>query len=302
MRDGGEKHGYLRIGELSRRSGVSPELLRAWEERYALLAPTRTAGGFRLYDEQDEQRVCLMLEFLSAGVAAAEAARLALAEPPSLVRVPALARNDLWTRDGDPLRAFDSFDEGAAHAALDRTFSAYGVEIALRDVLVPYLHELGERWERGSVTVAQEHFATALLRGRLLGLARGWGSGAGPLALLACIPEELHDLGLICFGLALRGHGWRITFLGPDSPIETIAETARILGPALIVVAASSNAQSTRYEAGLAAIARESPLALGGRGTNAAIARAVGAQYLPDDPVTAAARVAASSSSSHDRS
>jgi DNA-binding transcriptional MerR regulator len=293
VRGGDERPGYLRIGELSRRSGVTPELLRAWEERYALLAPTRTPGGFRLYDEDDEQRVGLMLEFLSAGIAAAEAARLALAEPPSKVPVPALARTDPWARDGQLVRALDSFDEGAAHAALDRTFSAYGLETAIRDVLVPYLIELGERWERGSVSVAQEHFATALLRGRLLGLARGWGSGEGPLALLACIPGDLHDLGLICFGLALRGHGWRITFLGPDSPTETIAETAQILKPTLIVAAASSTKQAARQRAGLAEIAREAPLALGGRGANAAIARAAGAQYLPNDPVTAAARVAA---------
>jgi MerR family transcriptional regulator, light-induced transcriptional regulator len=293
VREGGEQAGYLRIGELSRRMGVSPALLRAWETRYALLSPARTAGGFRLYDEQDAQRVKLMLRSLSAGIAAAEAARLALAEPLATTPSRPPASTSSWALDGALAGALDSFDEGAAHAALDRIFAAYGIEIALRDVLVPYLQELGERWERGAASVAQEHFATALLRGRLLGLARGWGEGAGPLALLACIPHDMHDLGLICFGLALRGHGWRITFLGPDSPIETVAETAQIIEPALIVVAASSAVQAARYQAGLTALAGAAPLALGGRGANAAIARAVGARYLPDDPVTAAARLAA---------
>jgi MerR family transcriptional regulator, light-induced transcriptional regulator len=293
VHDGGPKPGYLRIGELSRRSGVSPELLRAWEERYALLSPARTAGGFRLYDEHDEQRVQLMLRYLSGGIAAAHAAHLALAEPLTAMAAAPPASAGSRALDGELARALDRFDEGAAHAALDRIFSAYGLEIALRDVLVPYLHELGQRWQRGSVSVAQEHFATALIRGRLLALARGWGAGAGPLALLACVPEELHDLGLICFGLALRGHGWRITFLGAATPTETVAETARIIEPALIVLAASSSVEVVRSTASLAEIAREAPLALGGRGTNAAIARAVGARYLPDDPVTAAARVAA---------
>jgi DNA-binding transcriptional MerR regulator len=289
-----EQPGYLRIGELSRRSGVSPELLRAWEERYALLSPARTAGGFRLYDAQDEQRVRLMRRFLASGVAAAEAARLTLTESSSSDPTAVPARTDPWPRDDELMRALESFDDEAAQAELDRMFAAYGLEIALRDVLIPYLRGLGERWQRGSVSVAQEHFATALVRGRLLGLARGWGRGEGPLALLACIPDDLHDLGLICFGLALRGYGWRITFLGASSPTDTVVETTRILQPTLTVVSASSAAQAVRSKAGLAELAHEAPLALGGRGANTALARSLGAQYLPDDPVTAAGRVAAS--------
>ena len=81
------------------------------------------------------------------------------------------------------------------------------------------------RWERGEASVAQEHFASNLLRGRLLGLARGWAEATGPRAVLACAPGELHDLPLISFGLALAARGWSITYLGPDTPIATIQET-----------------------------------------------------------------------------
>ena len=70
--------GYLRIGELAKRTGVSPELLRAWEQRYGLLQPTRTAGGFRLYSAADEARVQRMQSLVSGGLAAAQAARLIL--------------------------------------------------------------------------------------------------------------------------------------------------------------------------------------------------------------------------------
>src|SRR4029077_9976320 len=99
--------------------------------------------------------------------------------------------------------------EAGAHAALDRLLSAFTLETVLRDAVLPYLHELGERWERGEASIAQEHFASVLVRGRLLGLARGWGGGGARLALLACLPREKHDLGLICFGLAPRGQGGR---------------------------------------------------------------------------------------------
>ena len=112
-----ESSPLLRIGELSRRLGVSDHVLRAWESRYGLLQPVRSAGGFRLYSEADARRVGRMQAHLARG---------------------------------------------------------------------PYLAELGERWERGTASVAQEHFATNVIRGRLAGLARGWGNGHGPRAVLAC--------------------------------------------------------------------------------------------------------------------
>jgi DNA-binding transcriptional MerR regulator len=283
--DDGDRVGRLRIGELSRRSGVSPERLRAWELRYDLLAPTRTTGGFRLYGEQDEARVRRMLGFLSNGIAAAEAARLAIAgrtEPAA-------------TGDDDLQRALDGFDDAAAHAALDRVFLTYGAATAMRSVLLPYLRELGERWANGSATVAQEHFATALLRGRLLGLGRGWGTGAGPRALLACVPGDPHDLGLICFGVALREHGWRITLLGADTPVQTLGETAAGLAPELVVVASSSCTLLDACSAELAEVASRLPVALAGNGVDAAAARAIGARLLEGDPVSAAADLASAS-------
>ncbi len=69
----------LRIGELSRRTGVGADRLRAWERRYGLLRPERSEGGFRLYGQEDERRVRAMKDLISAGVSAAEAARLAVA-------------------------------------------------------------------------------------------------------------------------------------------------------------------------------------------------------------------------------
>jgi len=284
--------GHLRIGELSRRVGVRTELLRAWERRYGLLSPTRTAGGFRLYGDEDERRVRRMLRHLDAGVSAAEGARLALLE---LDDVPAGDREDALLPGAlaEPLRrALDRFDEPGAHAALDRLLSTFALDTVLRDAVLPYLQELGERWQRGEASIAQEHFTSAFLRGRLLGLARGWGNGSGPLALLACVPGDQHDLALICFGLSLRSHGWRITFLGPDTPLATIAETTLLLSPALVVLTATTVEQALAAHDDIAAVAAVAPLALAGSGVSASMAESVGALYLPDDPVTSAATIA----------
>jgi MerR family transcriptional regulator, light-induced transcriptional regulator len=279
--------GHLRIGELSRRSGVSNELLRAWERRYGLLRPTRSDGGYRLYSAQDERRVAAMRSHLERGLSASEAALLALDEA-AAPDAPVLGRGMEQLR-----AALDDLDEAGAHLALDRLLAELSVETVLREVVLPYLRELGERWERGDASIGQEHFASSILRGRLLGLARGWGRGAGPHALLACAPGEHHELGLIAFGLALRDRGWRITYLGPDTPLDTIAKVAQELRPGAAVIAATSPGRLELERPALTALGRALPLWLAGPGAGRELASAVGATLLDADPIGAAQRVAA---------
>ena len=283
--------GYLRIGELSRRVEVSPELLRAWERRYDLLGPERSAGGFRLYSDADVVRIQAMKEQLARGLSAAEAARLArdvkiateLTEPDAR---PALAAEQLELRD-----ALDRFDGTAAHTALDRLLAAFTEETVLRDIVIPLLHDLGDRWEQGKATVAQEHFASNLLRGRLLGLARGWDRGSGPRALLACPPDELHDLGLVVFGLALRARGWRITFLGADTPLETIADTAGRIAPDVVVIAALMPSRLRSVLAQVRDLAKDRRVAIAGAAATQKLADQAGAELLGEDPLGAAERL-----------
>ena len=287
MIPGVAKPAYLRIGELSRRTGVTPELLRAWERRYGLLRPERTDGGFRLYSHDDLRRVEAMREHLARGVSAAQAAALAASPAPAADAEPVSA--DV----GSALQhALGALDDAAAQAAFDELLARYSLDGILRDVVLPYLRDLGERWSRGDATVAQEHFASVLLRGRLLGLARGWDQGSGPRAVLACAPGELHDLSLIVFGLALRRHGWRITYLGPDTPLRSVAETADALEPEIVVVLAIVSPALSGEREALEALAAARPLALAGSAAGEGLARATGARWLAGDPVTEADRIA----------
>jgi MerR family transcriptional regulator, light-induced transcriptional regulator len=276
----------LRIGQLSRRVGVPVESLRAWERRYGLLAPSRTQGGFRLYGEDDVVRVLAMRANLERGLSAAEAARLALAEE-------AEAAAPTPVRDaGELAAALDRFDEVAAQAAIDRLLSTLTLDVVLGDVVVPYLHELGERWERGEATVAQEHFASNLLRGRLMALARSWDRGSGPRGLLACAEQELHDLPLLCFGLALRGHGWRISYLGADTPVTSLVEAARMLAPAAVVVSGTVSGAFDGVAGRLREIALHAPLYLSGAAATPEVARRAHGTLLDGDVVHAAATLA----------
>jgi DNA-binding transcriptional MerR regulator len=278
----------LRIGELSKRSGVSPGLLRAWERRYGLLRPTRSAGGLRLYSAADVDRVRLMNQHLAEGLAAAEAAALAQSAegehgaPAALS--PAAMRDEL-------AEALDRFDEPRAQAIVDRLLAAATVDTLLSDVVLPYLRELGERWERGEASIAQEHFASAVLRGRLLGLARGWGLGVGPLAVLAGLPGEQHDLGLIAFGLVLRTRGWRIVHLGPDAPIDTVEDVCRQLQPSLVVLYAVTDERVQHAVESLGALASRHRVALGGAGASSGARVPEGVRLLTGDLIAEAALV-----------
>lgn len=277
----------VRIGALSEMAGVSVDVLRSWERRYGLLSPQRTAGGFRLYTEDDVARVRRMQELLAAGLAASEAARQVMAGGPSAPAADAstalsAVRNELHA-------ALRSFDETALEAAIDRVLAGFGLDTAIREVFLPALRELGDDWAAKTVSVAQEHFAVTVLRGRLLALARGWDGGFGPRALLACPTGELHDVSLVMFGLALRSRGWRVTFLGANTPMADVFATQDRIGARLTVLFSSAWDEHRDLAVRLAED-REHSIALAGA-TAGRIAEEARCRWLQGDPVAAAEEV-----------
>jgi len=95
----------------------------------------------------------------------------------------------------------------------DRLLFDFTLTTTLCDVVIPYLRQLGKRWEQGEITIAQQHFATNAIRGRPTWFARGWGDGHGRRAIVSCLPDELHDLPVLIFEIVLNRSGWRIDLL-----------------------------------------------------------------------------------------
>ena len=211
-----------RIGELARRTGVSPGCSGPGSSGTGS-SSRHERRGFRLYSAADEARVQRMQGLVSGGLAAAQAARLVLSGEPE-PRTDSGSVTTLEEAAGNLSAALDRLDEQAANSALDRLLSAYTVETVLQEVVLPYLHRLGERWEAGEVgrpgalrLPSSEDDSSAWPR---------TGAGQGHFAILACVPGEHHELGLLVFGVALRRRGWRITYLGTDSPIGAVADIA----------------------------------------------------------------------------
>ena len=280
---------WITIGELARRSGLSPDLLRAWERRYGLLKPRRTAANRRLYSLADEARVRLMQRRLAEGVPAAQAAEL-VAGTRLTVAAGTTGRVDereVREAHAELRAALDAFAETAAQRVLERLLMSHSRLAVIRDVLLPYLCDVGTRWGDRHITVAQEHFTSTFLEARLLAIARGWDRGAGPLALLACPSGERHVFGLLAFGIALHDLGWRITYLGADTPVDMVADAASVVRPDLVALAVVMPGGAVQDE-GLQQLAAAWPCVLGGDGVAAGAAERAGASHLANDPVTAA--------------
>jgi methanogenic corrinoid protein MtbC1 len=141
------------------------------------------------------------------------------------------------------------------------------------------------------VTVAQEHFASHLIRARLLSLAQNWGAGGGSLAVAACLPGEAHDLGLVMLGLLMARRGWQVTFLGADTPFDSIESTVRTLQPSLVVLTTYDAAVFEEHASAIGRLATTTRVAVAAPVEIASIIE-TGAEAISGDIPAAAGRLA----------
>lgn len=289
-----------RIGTLATRVGVSETLLRAWEVRYGLLSPTRTQAGYRLYGPEDERRAVAMQAARERGVPAAQAAAEILANErtradgraePAHGTASSVGSLDVVRTRAELEAAMLAYDVTSMHEALDRLLRTVSVETAIREVLLPFMAHVGQGWESGVFDVADEHFVSDLVRGRLAALASGPGTRTGPTVLLACPPDESHDIALKAFEVVLQRAGWRTRFLGPNCPLPSVEAAAEVVRPDLVVLAGAVPQVFRFSEDDLAVVRRlatDQTLALAGAGATPELAAEWGALHLAGDPVSAA--------------
>ncbi len=288
-----------RIGVLAGRVGISETLLRAWELRYGLLNPTRTTSGYRLYGPEDERRIRAMVAARERGVPAARAA----AEVLSAERTGEHGRahdetdgttdrsrraHDAQVAREELVAAMVGYDVTAMHETIDRVLRTVSVEAAIRDVLLPFMFEVGRGWVEGDYDIADEHFATEIVRSRLAALTVGGAPRTGPLVMLACPPGEAHDLALKAFEVVLQRSGWRTRYLGSHTPTRALLSAAEAIEPDLVVLAATRRAAFQLEDDALTALRTRWPLAVAGAGADAELAAAWGATHLVGDPVAGA--------------
>ena len=279
----------IRIGELARRTGLTPDVLRVWERRFGLFSPQRTPGGYRLYTPEDERLAHEVIALKTRGLplsVAVEQARASLDRARAGLADRGRAELVEWAVD-EIDAAVRVMDQAGASTAITRAIDTFGVEAAMVEVLLPYLVRLGRQWEQGQVTVAHEHFASHLVRRHVGAHGVEHGPAGRRTAVLACPPGERHDIGTLMTAVALSRRGWSIRFLGADTPLSAVDTVASTQRTDVIVLGGT---RPSVFEAAVPLITRlgsVAQLAIGGSGASPAIADRVGAVLLPLDPVSA---------------
>ncbi len=272
----------LNIAALARRTAVAPDTLRKWEQRYGILRPSRTAGGQRRYDEQDVARVEWLKARLAEGYRIGEAAALLGSGGDTAHSGPEELRGALF-------EAADRADAEALARLLEQAFSLNRLEAALSDIVLPLLERVGEEWEAGRFSVAQEHLVTSAVRSRLERLLADARGGVRGVAVLACAPGERHDLALLMLAVMLRADGWQVAYLGADTPFADAVALATQLDARVVCVSAALPEPVEELGRALKETRLPSRLALvvGGAAVTPRAARALRARYANSDLPTA---------------
>ena len=264
-------------------TGLKPDTLRAWERRYYLPQPHRTAGGHRLYSQRDIDTLKWLVARQKEGMSISRAVEL---------------WNRLNDEGQDPLRALQyaagrpveaiisspsgevleslcqewvsacvSFDEIKAEQVLNQAFALYRVETVCIELLLKGLAEIGERWYEGEISVQQEHFASELAMRRIESLLTASPTPTrAERILLACPPGEVHTFAPLLLNLFLRRRGWDVLYLGANVPLARLKATIDSVGPDLVILTAQLvTTAANLLEMGRLLASLGIPLAYGGR-------------------------------------
>jgi MerR family transcriptional regulator, light-induced transcriptional regulator len=245
-------------------TGVKAITLRAWERRYGLIRPVRAPKGQRLYSHADIERIRKILTFLDRGIQISRVGELledANGDGPA-------TNPNQWQSHLDRMAgAISRFDEEELDAIYDDVLAIHSIEQVTRELLLPALARLGERW-RGQVGgIAEEHFLASYLRSKLgARLQRPSRYARGPRLMAACAPLEFHEIGLLLFALEARAAGFRITLLGADNPLAELAAAQRLAQSDGLVISSSVGTVPWIYDGELAALVRRVrvPVFIGG--------------------------------------
>jgi len=231
---------------VTQETGLKPDTLRAWERRYGLPTPQRTSGGHRLYSQYDIDLLKWLIARQDEGLSISNAVDLwqqleAKGQDP-LQAIPPPDVAPPWStpvsgKKIDELRAgwvqaCLKFDEYRAQHILAEAFAIFSVETVCLELLQPAMNQIGAGWYDGSITVEQEHFASALTLRQLDALLAATPSARGRGRLLvACPPQEEHTFSPLLLSLLMRRRNWDVVYLGANVPLERLEKVTQTINP-----------------------------------------------------------------------
>lgn len=280
------------------RTGLSQHVLRAWERRYGVVAPIRTEGGQRLYSQMDIDRLSRLRRLTERGHGIGRLASLGLDEltrldqeieaeatpDPTPARSPGGSIRDITAAALQATRRLDGVE---LQAVLERAAVTLGVPDFLDGVVATALDEIGRGWTERSVSVAQEHLATAVFR-RVLGWLLGVYeiNGPAPRLVVATPPGQVHELGALMVAVSAAAEGWGVTYLGPDLPVVDLVSAATQTGARAVAVSVvyvpDGRAVAAALQETRANLPARVPLLLGGAAAPAILERDIAGVMVID--------------------
>ncbi len=252
MADIPQDQGRHPIGVVVRRTGLKPDLIRAWERRYGAVEPSRSPTGRRLYSDLDIERLALLRLAVQAGRGISHAAALDKDQLRSLIREdqPAAgparppAEPEPWTGSATAetilaacLSAVRRLDVTELEIQLERAAVTLSQVHVIERVLVPMMHSVGDLWQQGSLRPAHEHMASAVARSFLGEMRSAYrASSQAPHLIVTTPARQHHELGALIAAATAASEGWNIIYLGPDLPPEDIAAAAHQRGARAIAL------------------------------------------------------------------
>lgn len=229
------------IRVVAERTGLSADVLRAWQKRYGAVRPGRSDAGQRLYSDADIERLRLIAEAVRGGRGVAQVAQLTSEEIVALIREDkANARtrvDDVERTIAQCVELTTQLNSAELELQLRRALMEFGVDTFMEGVITPLLTRIGEGWARGELTPAHEHLAAAVIRRVLEWVKQSAEAGEHAPLLLATTPSgELHELGALMAATIAALEGWRVRYLGPNLPAADVARAAQQAGAGAIAV------------------------------------------------------------------
>ena len=231
--------GY-RIKSVANFTGLSSHTIRKWEERYQLLTPDRSENGYRVYFEDDLQLLMYIKSQIASGRTIGQMAKIGpdrlrhdMQEGPvRIVGLPAIHDNKALML----VHAARRLDRNLTDNIIQSLVERLGLEQAIQQIFFPVLKVIGELWHRGQISISGEHMVSQTIRRHLVEALPKRNISKGQSVIVACAPQDFHEIGAMAATLILRNSGWQPIYLGTDSGIDMIRLACKRRLAKLIVI------------------------------------------------------------------
>lgn len=271
--------GKYTVNEVEERTKVPASTLRQWERRYGFPKPERSDAGYRLYSDHDLHHIASMKQHIADGIPASRAAELVKRLEP--VATGPRPLKDMCT---ELVNALVALDEAKADRILSEAHSLHTVDAIMLELMQACVVTIGQHWHDGKIGIATEHFASSYIHGRLRALLSNTPNMPNaPAVVVACAPSEQHELGALVLSVSLRRSGYRVYYVGANTPVEDLRDLVRDTQAIGVMISATTAESAQHLLDKRAVIIGMAPVvAFGGNAFNEQpnLAKALGGYYL----------------------